>query len=163
MIMPRALGRHVRDRIAMAGCLVLPIALVGCSHDDNATPRASTHAVQGSVLLPDGKPLAGGTIHFVPTADGLAGATGLIHEDGTFHLSTYGQDDGAAVGTYKIRVEPDFTGFPRDRKGAPVLPFHHRYTDEDTSEWTVVVKAGGNDLPPFRLEKKRSTSRRDRG
>ncbi|MFO0956911.1 MAG: carboxypeptidase-like regulatory domain-containing protein [Isosphaeraceae bacterium] len=135
----------------MTGSLLL---LAGCSGDDNSTPKASTYTVRGSVLLPDGKPLAGGTVYFVPTAKGTVGATGKVGSDGSFKLSTYGTDDGAAAGTYKVRIEPDFEAYPKDKKGAPVLPFNGRFTDEDTSELTAEVQAKDNELPPFRLDKK---------
>lgn len=166
MTMLRERGGSPRKRLVLTGLMAVQFGLVGCSGDDNAVSRASTHAVRGSVLLPGGKPLTGGTIHFVPRALGAAGATGRIHDDGTFRLSTYGDGDGAVAGGYKVRVEPDFDGCPRDKKGAPVLPFSPRFTDEDTSEWTAEVQARDNELPPFQLDKKpagKTTGRRNRG
>ena len=77
--------------------LILAVA-GGCNDNPDVAP------VSGVVMM-DGKPLAGGRIMFEPIADGedkLVGksAFGQIAEDGTFTLSTYGDQDGAVVGSH---------------------------------------------------------------
>jgi hypothetical protein len=69
--------------------------LAGCADDSNIA------RVDGIVRV-DGKPLSSGTVRFVPAA-GRA-ATGKIQSDGTFSLGTFGESDGALVGTHQVAV-----------------------------------------------------------
>ena len=143
-------SRKCRWALVLAGIWTWP----GCSFDDNAAARVTTFPVSGSVVMDDGKPLTGGTISFVPKEKTTVGATGKIAADGTFKLTTYSADDGAAEGTYKVRVEPVYEELAKGKKGAPKMPFSSRFTDEDTSGLTVEVKPGENKLPPLRLDNK---------
>ena len=62
--------------------------------------------VSGRVTL-DGQPLAGATVVFNP-ADGKGTiAAGRTDADGEFRLTTFGTDDGALPGDYKITVDVD--------------------------------------------------------
>lgn len=67
-----------------------------------------TAYVSGKVVV-NGQPVTAGTIIFTPKADGnemMAGkpATGYIESDGSFVLSTYGNSDGAVVGSHLVTV-----------------------------------------------------------
>lgn len=65
-----------------------------------------TVKVSGRVTL-DGQPLAGATVVFNP-ADGQGNsAAGRTDADGEFRLTTFGTDDGALPGDYKITVNVD--------------------------------------------------------
>lgn len=88
--------------------LLFILGLVGCGSD-------SPHVVpvKGKVSY-QGKPLTSGTVMLVPDGDGF-GATGQIQPDGTFTLTSFKQNDGAAPGNYKVTVEV----FPEATAGGP--------------------------------------------
>lgn len=82
--------------------------LVGCGSD-------SPHVVpvKGKISY-QGKPLTSGTVMLVPEGSGF-GATGQIQPDGSFTLTSFKQNDGAAPGKYKVTVEV----FPEAAAGGP--------------------------------------------
>ena len=87
--------------------IALPLAyLLGCGGGESF-PTAPT---SGKVML-GGQPVKGGSIQFSPvaTAEGKSpGKPGsaIVNEDGTFTLSTYGNDDGAVVGKHTVTYTP---------------------------------------------------------
>src|SRR5271156_2155120 len=97
--------------------------------------------VAGQVLLADGKPLAGGSVHFIPKLSGLP-ATGKIGPDGTFSLTTK-THEGAAPGAYKVRIEPSAEMGPKKGGGVKKLPFATKYRNyEGDTGLTATVEAG---------------------
>tara|TARA_R110002111_G_scaffold185031_3_gene250940 strand:+ start:68338 stop:68829 length:492 start_codon:yes stop_codon:yes gene_type:complete len=99
--------------------LLLLTILTGCSDGD----RATVYPTSGVVLY-DGKPmLGGGAISFVPisTQKGKT-AGGIIKEDGTFVMSTYGDGDGSIEGEFRVTIyqttvqEPEMV--PDNNEGA---------------------------------------------
>ncbi len=88
--------------------LLFILGLVGCGSD---TPHVVP--VKGKVSY-QGKPLTSGTVMLVPDGDGF-GATGQIQPDGSFILTSFKQNDGAAPGKYKVTVEV----FPEATAGGP--------------------------------------------
>ena len=132
------LMRHGRFVIVL---LLTLGTLAGCAAD---TKIAS---VDGIVRL-DGKPLTSGTVRFVPAA-GRA-ATGTIQSDGTFSLGTYGESDGALIGTHQVAVvsyEAADDGRPayevRTQTSKSLVP--ERYAAVGTSGLTFEVKPGQNE------------------
>ena len=112
-------------------------------------------SVEGIVRL-DGKPLTSGTVRFIPAA-GRA-ATGTIQSDGTFTLGTFGQSDGALIGTHQVAViayEAADDGRPayevRTTTSKPLVP--QRYMAVGTSGLTFEVKPGENQAD-FNLKSK---------
>lgn len=63
--------------------------------------------VEGKVLGPDGNPLPGATVRFIPLEGKGAPANGRTGDDGSFQLTTRNSNDGAAEGTYKIVISID--------------------------------------------------------
>jgi hypothetical protein len=116
----------------------LAIGLAGCG--GNPVDSMTFHPVKGKVLLPDGKPLTAGQVVFSATKFSMTSPSDL-GSDGTFQLK--GQKDGLPEGEYKVRIEPGGAGGTR-RKA--VLPFPGKYTDEDASGLTAVVKPGENNF-----------------
>jgi hypothetical protein len=112
--------------------------------------------VKGKVLLPDGTPLTEGTVTFVPTAEPGRQAASRIEPDGSFALTTVDPGDGAAVGTYKVRIDTTLTA-PGPRRGTTRFLVPPKYLDEDRSGLQVTVSAGSNDLAPFTLDTKPAT------
>jgi hypothetical protein len=72
--------------------------------------------MEGVVLLPDGSPLAGATVQFVPEEGGRP-AHGLTGDDGSFRLTTFSTGDGAKEGDYKVVITPP--GPSQSEGGAP--------------------------------------------
>lgn len=74
----------------------LVASLVGCG--------TSTNPVSGTIKF-EGKPLSGGgNIQFFPLEGEGKPAGGAINEDGTYSLSTYGENDGASIGKHRVQI-----------------------------------------------------------
>jgi hypothetical protein len=129
---------------ALAGC-----GDAGSADSEAAPPPEPVHPVKGKVVLGDGKPLAEGTVTFVPVKEPGRHATGTLRSDGSFSLATKDLGEGAPEGEYKVRIESAATtgGGKASRSAVPA-----KYQDEDSSGLKVTVKAGPNDLPPFQLK-----------
>jgi hypothetical protein len=98
MIARRAGVRPLSSR-SFVCCLVL-LSLEGCGSEDNGV----LVPVVGTLTYND-KPLTKGEINFIPEKGGGArGAHGTINEDGRYTLSSYGVDDGAHPGKYKVTI-----------------------------------------------------------
>lgn len=81
---------------------LVSLLTVGCSNEQFETAPVSGTVTSG------GTPVTAGTIVFNPIAQGTdtmvgKSATGYI-EDGKFVLSTYGNADGAVIGTHSVIV-----------------------------------------------------------
>jgi hypothetical protein len=123
---------------------------MGCSSGERLNP------VRGKVLL-QGQPLAGALVSFHPQDAQGDPPTGFTGPDGAFSVVT-GNIEGARAGTYRVTImcqvptnkKPEglsFGGVPEteDRlKGA--------YANVATSQITVTVKEGQNELEPFDLK-----------
>ena len=151
--------RSGRFRSSARGCVILGLAgrlavlsLIGMAGCGGPGPYAgSLYPVKGKVLLDDGRPLAGGSVQFIPTKGGLP-ASGKIEDDGTFSLKSKSRD-GAAAGEYKVRIEPRSELLARKGRATPKLPFAAKYREYDgNTGLTATVTSGENQLEPFRLE-----------
>lgn len=119
---------------ALATMLVLP----GCGDK-----RLATAPVEGKVLY-RGKPLAFGGVLFRPQDGPMA--QGQIAPDGTFHLTTYRDGDGAVLGKHRVQIACYETQRPSANPekpverglGRPLIP--QRYLRLDTSGLDVEVK-----------------------
>jgi hypothetical protein len=79
--------------------------LIGCSGGDFPTARTT-----GRVVC-EGQPVPHVMVFFEPMQSGksaLVGKQGFARAeaDGTFSLSTYGENDGAVIGHHRVRVGP---------------------------------------------------------
>ena len=144
----------------------LALAIPACSDPNDAFGKR--YPVSGQVTY-NGQPLAKGAITFVPEAG--AGATGII-EDGSYTLSTGGDQDGALPGKYKVMISSkedsaelaraefakvskrkvsEITTVPRDflanAAGAARSLIPLGYGDVRTTTLTAEVKAGSNTVP----------------
>src|SRR5262245_1010822 len=61
--------------------------------------------VSGKVTYKDGKPVTAGLVIFEPV-DQKTSARGEIRADGSFHLGTHTDNDGAREGEYKVLIAP---------------------------------------------------------
>ena len=78
------------------GMLCLAV-LAGCG-SKGALP---TYPVSGKVEFEEGGPLTTGEVVF--TSEKVT-SRGMIKSDGSYQLSTYGDGDGAPVGSYKVAI-----------------------------------------------------------
>ncbi|MEW4562447.1 hypothetical protein AB1K70_07970 [Bremerella sp. JC770] len=137
---------------ATIGMLCLALLVGGCSGGG----PFDTAPVTGKVLY-KGKPLSYGSINFRPKAGSPAFAK--IGSDGTFSLSTYGDNDGAIVGPHDVLIkatEVDAGKAPVNESGIEnpvsksVIP--KKYTSFATSGLTAEVVAGSENDFVFELE-----------
>lgn len=128
--------------------LLLCLAIAGCG-----SRRLPVAPVEGSVLY-RGKPLTSGSVTFL-SAEGPV-AVGEIQQDGTFRLSTYGDGDGAPIGTHQVAVSSLREPTAQERAKAagseplenlPAIP--QKYFNPATSGLTAEVKSQNE---PFRFE-----------
>lgn len=88
--------------MSIPSCLVL---LSGCSDGIKTFPCAKA----SGVVMCEGKPVQEAQVYFSPLMTGQSAevskpAFSWTAEDGTFVLSTYGDQDGAVVGKHVVRV-----------------------------------------------------------
>jgi tetratricopeptide (TPR) repeat protein len=111
--------------------------------------RVAVFPVQGKAEI-DGEPLPKATIFLHPVGDKNAKNARIprpratVHEDGTFVLGTYGADDGAPPGEYKVTVQLFYSDSP-DRAPRNLLPV--RYAKAETTDLLVRIQEGQNHCP----------------
>lgn len=122
--------------------MVFCCGLAACS---SYTPP-QTFATKGRVLFPDGKPVRGGTIAFHPQGTGIENSA-EIGSDGTFVLTSYGNQPGTVVGKYKITINPDV---PPSRPAAVAEELRSKvaakYFSQDKTDLVVEVEAKDNNF-----------------
>jgi hypothetical protein len=134
--------------LAPAAVLILTaVGAGGCSDDAPAGPEELATVPAGGVLTYKGKPVANATVSF-QSLDGTVSSYGRTDAAGTFTLSTYGEQDGAPPGKYKVTVaaggateiEPGVLA--PEPPGGFRSPVPAKYADPDTTEIVVEVKEG---------------------
>ncbi|MEX0792848.1 MAG: hypothetical protein WD045_06900 [Pirellulaceae bacterium] len=131
-----------RAVLLVVGCLmaILPLGLAGCGETGPAT-----YPVSGRVVLPDGTPATHGIVEFRTTREDetVINAHGQIQSDGTFHVSTYGDNDGAVPGEHQVILVS-----PAVDDGAPATQpiFARKYRDYSTSGLSVRIEPGENNV-----------------
>jgi hypothetical protein len=131
---------------AFVFALIVPI---GCS--TSVAPKGGEKpvvSVTGSVTV-NGKPAAGAFVLFIPKAEAAGSKDprprGTVADDGTFKLSTYGEDDGAPPGEYWVAITWPANGRDdEDRLGG-------RYGPASKNRPSATVGAAPTTLPPFSL------------
>jgi tetratricopeptide (TPR) repeat protein len=100
------------------------------------------------------EPIAGANIVLDPTWEAdppFPRPHATVKEDGSFALETYGHEDGAPAGEYKVAV----TWF-EPVKGEDDVPRNFlpsKYAGFQTSGLTVRIEPGANQIPPFKLNR----------
>ena len=113
--------------------------LVGCG-------EGKTAPVNGRVKLKDGSDvsvLAGYSLTF-EAEGGKTSAVGDVNRDGTFKLSTFGANDGAMPGKYRVAINPPNNPDPDKPPTKSKLPA--KYANLETSGLAVEVKPGQNNI-----------------
>lgn len=146
-----ALRAHLALRISLVGLLAMLVVInsSGCGSD---SPK--TVPVTGKVSY-NGQPVTSGTLMLIPAGEGGYGATGQIQSDGTFQLTSFKPNDGAAPGNYKVTIQvfPDEEsggeelGLPGAEFGAgkkPPIPLG--YSDPETTKLTALINDAETEL-----------------
>jgi hypothetical protein len=110
------------------------------------------YAAQGSVEI-DGEPIpkAAVLLHPVDPKDSkIPKPRATAQPDGTFVLGTYDEEDGAPPGEYKVTVLLfSASEGTHGTRAMNLLP--PRYASPDTTDLTVRIEPGENQLPAFKL------------
>ena len=112
--------------------------LVGC--------ESKTAPVSGRVKLKDGSDvsvLAGYSLTF-EAEGGKTSAVGEVNRDGTFQLSTFGANDGAMPGKYRVAINQPNNPDPDKPPTKSKLPA--KYANLESSGLTAEVKPGQNNI-----------------
>jgi hypothetical protein len=124
--------------------------------------RPRVYPVIGEVFW-EGKPAVGAVVFLHPVTDKLLSnespavgrqSVGRVSADGSFKVSTYGANDGAPIGRYRVTLVWSESGKDAgpDEEEVSLLP--PEYGNPETSPLEIIeVKAEKNVLPPFRIPK----------
>jgi hypothetical protein len=132
--------------IVLVVACFLPLACNRSGSPDNVYP------VRGEVFF-KGQPATGAAVHFHPLeGEECTAAFAIVKDDGSFEMSTFGNNDGAEPGNYAVtinwrkeeRVDDEVVTSP-DRLG-------ERYSKADTSGLKVTVTEGKNVVPRYDLK-----------
>jgi len=115
----------------------------------------------------NGKPITGGSVMFMPTAESAAAggsgrpAAGAVGADGRYVLGTDGHGAGAVIGKHKVLYSAPSVAFPEGKilkpgESAPVSPYANLVPKQEEVE----VKAGSNTIDIELVPKATSGSRR---
>jgi predicted small lipoprotein YifL len=142
---PSPVAGSLRRRATWALVAGILLALAGCGPSG---PK--TYPVQGKVVTTkadDLKLLAGQAVEFQSTTEPETRGFGQIQADGSFTISTYRQGvslPGAVEGTHKVRLMIDLGGDGEDaRPRKTKWPFDRKYTQFESSGWTITVPTEG--------------------
>ena len=114
-------------------CLLICLVVIGCGKNKRLT---------GKVTFDDGKPAPNGTVIF--RTDTFM-ARGEIKADGSYIMSSEGNNDGLPPGDYKVYVQ-GIVEMPPGTPGQMILPVllcDPKYSDSETSGLTCKVPAPG--------------------
>ena len=138
--------RRAASFLTLAGFAIL----AGCSGSG-----VRVHPVRGEVFV-GGKPAEGAVVHLHPFKkdknEPCPPAYATVQSNGSFQLTTYRPNDGAAVGEYVVTVawRPERTVEGETIVGPDRL--RDRYSKQDKSTLKATVTAGDNVLPRFDLK-----------
>src|SRR5262249_51679508 len=140
--------------VSALAALVLVFLGFGLRRSD----RVPVHPAQGQAFL-DGKPMPNATVLLDPIwtdAPKFPKPRGIVKDDGTFVLATYGKDDGAPAGEYKVSVQWFVKNDKQQESEGGTLPRNVlpvKYANPETSGLSVNIKEGINLIPPLQLKR----------
>ena len=137
---------------ALAAALV---CAAGC--DSTPAGRLPVYEARGSLTI-DGAPAEGALLTFFGQDDNLKGRgvpvpMATVEPDGTFQVRSYGNNDGAPAGNFKVTVvwpeptpedaDPEFYEAPDRLQG--------KYSNPRNTPLTATIEKGSNVLEPFEI------------
>ena len=126
-------------RSALIVALAVAATIAGC---DSRVERATLAKVSGTVHH-NGKPLAQGTIAFIPEKG--RPASGKIQQGQIVELTTYEPNDGVPLGKHKVTiVSVDQPAAGMYTKTTSLIP--PKYNDPSQSGLTAEIQQGSNAL-----------------
>lgn len=142
---PNVFGDQLLRTATCAWCIVWCIASCGCGGGD----QLKTFPVTGRVILPDGKPLAGGLVTF-QSVEHKVSASGTVDADGICRLGTYKLADGAVAGRHRAAVAaPAIQGDPDLPANPPMIAA--KFNNPETSGLECTVMPGQNNEFTFQV------------
>ena len=144
-----------KKRSTGGACGALLMIVAGCGGSGLIDPPVLPVApVNGTVKFGKEVP-AGAKVSLAPVArteEGIA-SSGIVKADGTFKISTYGQEDGAPLGEYVVLIQwfKPLQGEDGNTGGPNVIP--RIYSDPAKSPVKITVKEGSNEIPPIVISK----------
>ena len=132
--------RKFAVRIVTAPILASLFA-IGCG----SSGKTPTYPVKGQITV-NGEPAAHARVVLVPSDPNAPKPVGFAKDDGSFEVSTFGNNDGAPKGDYKVLVEwrEPKDGNPRERG---VDKLGGKFMVADKTPLTATVTTGINELP----------------
>jgi hypothetical protein len=132
--------------------MILLIGVAGCSK----SAADGVYPVSGTVRY-NGRPVANAQVTFHPVNEANRKAVrpvGKVDDQGRFALTSFKDGDGAPAGEYKVTVvwylaRPARAGSD-ETVSANYLP--QKYASVETSQLSVTVTPGTNELRPFELK-----------
>ncbi|HXG13311.1 MAG TPA: hypothetical protein VNK04_26375 [Gemmataceae bacterium] len=111
----------------------------GCGSRDRPVP------VRGKVTV-DGAPIAGAGVVFHPKDGNGRPASGETRADGTYHLTTFTEGDGALPGEYRVTIvwEEPVHPYLAYRDGSP----KKKALEKEYLEWKAKHKPKPSPIPP---------------
>jgi ribosomal protein S12 len=105
--------------------------------------QLKTYQVEGQVVFKDGSPVKVGIVETKALGKSVQ-ATGTINKDGSFHLTTYRENDGAIAGQHRVVViqmipVEDIPNYRPSTMGV----VHRKHASYNTSELTMSVEPSG--------------------
>jgi hypothetical protein len=142
----------LRPRVLIT--ITVAVSLVGTTGCERRPKRLEVFPVAGKVTFA-GKAPAGANVVFHPvSADpNHPRPSGVVGPDGSFTVKTYGDDQGAPPGKYKVTMQlykPKVKG-DEVEIGKNLLP--PKYADAQKTDVQVEVLASDNHLPPITLKR----------
>jgi len=132
--------------VCFVGFAIVLVATPGCSR----TPGAPKFPVTGTVLVND-EPAAGMIVRFHGGGQGLVGQdaqpAAVADENGKFKLSSFGNNDGAAAGTYQVTFY-----WPTNPILASEDRLQGKFAHAGSSGVEVTIDEQTTELQPFELE-----------
>lgn len=152
--MIRAKYTSLSCRLSAGLCLVvLPLMAASCSKNVK-TEGKPVHPVRGQLFVGEKAP-AGAFILLIPVnepADSpVPRPRATVASDGSFQISTFGENDGAPAGEYLVTVTWPGGVLP-DGREEPEDKLLGRYANPSQPAARVTIREGANELEVMRLK-----------
>ena len=141
-------------KVSVMSVISLAFGIAGCS-----PKRPQVYPVHGEVFW-EGKPAVGALVYLHPCNDAPSNETpakqsrpmGRVKADGSFDVSTYGTNDGAPIGRYRISLVWTESIAPGSSEEVDLIP--PEYANPATAPLEPIeIRAEKNVLAPLRLSR----------